>query len=51
MREVFFDPANRFDEIDRVVTMRFDPGANREYVGVKDDVHGGKANDLCEDPV
>ena len=43
MREIRFDPARRFDEVDRVVAMFLQAGGNSENVRIENDVAWGKA--------
>ena len=38
MRQVLADPARRLDEIDAVIVMLFQPGGDRENIGIEDDV-------------
>ena len=37
-RQIFFDPARRFKEIDRVIAMFFQAGGNRQNVWIEDNV-------------
>ncbi len=42
-RQVGLDPAGGLDEVDRVVVVLLDAGADGEHVGIEDDVLGGEA--------
>ena len=44
--QVRFDPARRFDEIDRVIAMLFETGRDRENVRIENDVARGKVGAL-----
>ena len=51
VREIFFDPTGRVDEVEGVVVVLFDAGGDGEDVGVEDDVFGREANFIDEDVV
>ena len=50
-RQVRFDPADRFDEIDRVVPVLFETGRDREHVRIENDVVRRNAGALGQEPV
>ena len=51
IRKRRLDLARGLNEVDRVVVVLFDPGGNRKDVGIEDDVLGGEAHAVHQDPV